>query len=313
MRNGRIGTGRGLSRAAPRFSGFSSLLSLSLSLFLGLSCSSAPKQPAETHSLREMGESRLELANQEMDRGNYGTAMTMFDDAWRIAVSSDDPSLRIRTALFRGNVYFTLGREEEAYAIWKSALEEAGGAGELRAVCLVYLARADLLSAVRAAAGDAASAPDRGAVALRVRQETEKAVGAIKDQLYTAFAWMVIAMADKELGNYREAEAAARRALSIHEKARNLEQAAFDWYFIASVRSVAGNYAGAVQALTEAIGFDRRAENSYGLATDWRALGDVHKKAGESAASEAAYRRSAEIFRSMEPEDAMADPENRPR
>jgi tetratricopeptide (TPR) repeat protein len=238
--------------------------------------------------------------------------MTMFDDAWRIAISSDDPSLRIRTALFRGNACFTLGREEEARAIWKDALEEAGGAGELHAVCLVYIARADLLSAVRASAGGA-PAPDHRAAALRVRQEVEKAVGAIKDQLYTAFAWMVIAMADKELGNYRDAEASARRALSIHEKARNLEQTAFDWYFIASVRSVAGDYAGAVQALTEAIGFDRRAENSYGLATDWRALGDVHKKAGETAASEAAYRRSGEIFRSMEPEDAMTDPENRPR
>jgi hypothetical protein len=71
MRNGRIETGRGASRAAPRFSGFFSLLFLFLSLLPALSCSSAPKRPAETRSLRDMGESRLELANQEMDRGSY--------------------------------------------------------------------------------------------------------------------------------------------------------------------------------------------------------------------------------------------------
>jgi tetratricopeptide (TPR) repeat protein len=311
MRNGRIGTGKGI-RAKSLFSGFFALLSLSFSLLVS-ACSSVPKNPAELRSLRNMGESRLEIANQEMDRGNYAAAVAMLEDAWRIAVSSDDPSLRIRTALSRGSAYFALGRREEAYAVWHGALAESEGAGELHAVCLVYIARADLLS-LRAVAGNAApgeASPDRKAAALRVRQDAGKAVESIKDPFYTAFTWMVISMADKELGNYREAEASARRALSIHEKTRSLVQAAFDWYFIASIRSVAGDYAGAVQALTEAIGFDRRAENGYGLAMDWRALGDVHKKAGDAAASEAACRRSEDIFRSLEAEGRAADSENR--
>lgn len=295
MRNG--GTGKRVFQAQ----------SLFLLLLLVFACSSAPQRPVELRSLRDLGESQMELANQEMDRNNHDAALAMIEDTWRIAVSSDDPSLRIRTALSLGNVYFALGREEDAGAVWKNALAEAEGTGELHAVCLVYIARADLLSAVRAAASGTASAADLETTARRVRLETVRAVGIIKDRLYTAFAWMVISMADKELGSYREAEDAARRALSIHEKSRYLEQAAFDWYFIASIRSVAGNYEGAAQALTEAIKFDRRAENTYGLATDWRALGEVYKKAGQPAASEAARRRSADIFRSMEENGAAAE------
>jgi tetratricopeptide (TPR) repeat protein len=325
MRNGRTGTGKRIFQGRPLFFRpvvrFLRLSPLSCLFFLILACSSAPQRPVEMRSLRNLGESQLDIANQEMDRSNYDDALVILEDTWRIAVSSDDPSLRIRTALSMGNAFFSLGRREEAYAVWRDALEEArilegaGGGGELHAVCLVFIARADLLSAIRAAAGDAdystEGAPDPGTTARQVRLEVAKAIGVIKDRLYTAFAWMVISMADKELGSYKEAEDAARRALSIHEKARYLEQAAFDWYFIASIRSVAGNYGEAVQALTEAIKFDRRAENTYGLATDWRALAGVYKKAGQTGASEAAYRRSADIFRSMGAEDRVADPENR--
>jgi tetratricopeptide (TPR) repeat protein len=74
---------------------------------------------------------------------------------------------------------------------------------------------------------------------------------------------------------------------------------------------VAGHYPAALAALESAIALDRRAENSWGLATDWRALGDVHKKAGNAAASEAAYRRAAEIFRSLGMADAAKEAESR--
>ncbi|MDR1900193.1 MAG: hypothetical protein LBQ55_09310 [Treponema sp.] len=273
-------------------------------LFLMFACSTAPERPVEVRSLRKLGESQLELANQEMDRSNFDAALIMLEDTWRVAVSSDDPSLRIRTALSLGNAHFSLGQKEEAYAVWKNALQEAEDIRELRAVCVVYIARADLLSAREAAAaGDAADVKN---TAQRVRTEVVEVIGFIKDRLYTAFAWTVIAMADKELGYYAEAEAFARRALSIREKARYLEQAAFNWYLIASIRSVAGDYAGAVQALFQAIGFDRRAENTYGLGADWRALGDVYKKAGQADASEAAYRRSADIFRALRMESETA-------
>jgi tetratricopeptide (TPR) repeat protein len=124
-------------------------------------------------------------------------------------------------------------------------------------------------------------------------------MAAVKDRSYIAFAWLVIGLAEKELGRYAEAESAVKKGLDIHEKDLYLEQAAYDWYLIASFRSLSGNYNGARQALESAMVLDRRVENSYGLATDWRALGDVFKKAGSPAESRQAYLRSAEIFRSL--------------
>jgi tetratricopeptide (TPR) repeat protein len=118
-------------------------------------------------------------------------------------------------------------------------------------------------------------------------------------RVYTALAWTVIGLAEKECRRYAEAEKALKNSLKIHEEERYLEQAAYDWYLIASVRSMAGNYAGAQAALREALGYDRRAENSHGLGMDWLAIGGVYAKTGEASLSAAAYRRAAEIFRSV--------------
>jgi tetratricopeptide (TPR) repeat protein len=69
---------------------------------------------------------------------------------------------------------------------------------------------------------------------------------------------------------------------------------------------VAGYYAEAQAALREALGYDRRAENSHGLGTDWLAIGDIYARTGEAALSAAAYRRAADIFRSIDyEEDAL--------
>ena len=47
----------------------------------------------------------------------------------------------------------------------------------------------------------------------------------------------------------KEAEAAVKKALDIHQKESYLGEAAYDWYLIASVRSTAGNYDAALEAL----------------------------------------------------------------
>ncbi|MDR2370072.1 MAG: hypothetical protein LBD71_01215 [Treponema sp.] len=258
------------------------------------SCSSAPRRPLEVDNVRSLAESQLELANQELDHGNYGGALEMLDDARRYAVNTDNPSLRIRTNLSRGNAFFYLGRTEEAFALWAETRDEAEEENneELLAVCRMHIARGRLLAAL-AAGGDAVSA------ALSARDEAAGAMASIKDRMYTAFGWLVIALAERELKNFRESEEAVKKALSIHEKSRYLEQTAYDWYLIASIRSTGGMYAAAEEAVTEAIGFDRRAENSRGLAADWRALGDIRKKAGNSSGAQTAYKRSAEIYRSL--------------
>ncbi|GHU87200.1 hypothetical protein FACS189476_02210 [Spirochaetia bacterium] len=251
-------------------------------------CSSAPKRPPEVFLQRTAGERQLELANREADRGNFEMALELLEEARRIAVSIDDPSLRIRTGLSRGNILFSLGRRDEAAAAWDASLAEAETLKhqELAAICRIYRARGRLL-------GESGTADE-------VKAELNRELGFIKtDQLSLALGWTVMGLAEKESRRFTEAEAAVKKALAIHEKDNYLEQAAYDWYLIASIRSVAGKYDSAREALEQAITLDRRAENSWGLATDWRALAEVYRKAGKNAEAEAAAKHSAEIFKSL--------------
>ena len=261
-------------------------------------CSSAPKNQGEIYDLRRRAESRLDQGNKQADQGNLETALVFLDEAFQFAILADDPSLRVRANLSRSNVLFSLENRDEAVRGWYEALGEAERMRnqELIAISRIHINRGRLLSA------------DGKAEAQSIRDEVSRDLALIKsDQLYIAFAWMVVGLAEKELGQYAQAETTMRRSLNIHERAQNFELAAYDWFLIASFRSLSGNYGGARQALETAINYDRRVENSWGLANDWRALGDVHKKAGDSEASRAAYTRAAEIFRALNHEAAAMD------
>jgi tetratricopeptide (TPR) repeat protein len=278
---------------------------------LAVSCSTASKKPAEVFTQRTAGERQLELANREADRGNFQAALDLLDEARRIAVITDDPSLRIRTSLSRGNILFSLGRRGEASGAWDAALKEAESLAnrELAAICRIYSARGQLLAAVAdSAAGGGGGPGARGNNAAQtvaaVKTEVNRELVFIKtDQLSQALGWTVLGLAEKESRRFTEAEAAVKKALDTHEKGRYLEQAAYDWYLIASIRSVAGRYDNAREAMEQAIALDRRAENSWGLATDWRALAEIYRKAGKAAEAETAAARSVEIFKSLGIED----------
>jgi tetratricopeptide (TPR) repeat protein len=266
----------------------------------------------EVFTTRNNAVTQLEQANKEADRGNYSLALVLAEEARRMAVSVDDPSLRIRTGLSVGNSLFFLGRREEAAAVWQAALNEAtaGGDAELAAISRIYQERGTLLSLLARTSGDgdpAAGTDGRAGTGgtrdvtgiAEIRSRVQADLGAVKaDRLSAALGWIVIGLAEKESGRYREAEDALKKAMAIHEGERYSEQAAYDWYLIASVFSVSGRYEDAISALNEALKFDRRAENVYGLGKDWLAIGDVYAKAGKQDQSLAAYQRAAEIFRS---------------
>jgi len=260
---------------------------LSVICYLFCSCSSAPKNTGDIYETRKDAETQLELGNAQADRGNYATALVFLNEARRLAVITDNSSLLVRSGISRGNALFALGSADEAFESWNKALEEANLAGnkELAALCRINIARGKLFSSGSAQA---------------IRDDVSLEMASIKaDELYTAFAWTVIGLAEKEMGRYAPAEEAVKRALAIHEKNRNLELAAYDWFMIASFRSLSGNSGGAIKALESAIEYDRRTENSWGLANDWQALGDVYKKAGNTDAARAAYLRAANIFRAL--------------
>ena len=255
--------------------------------YLFFSCSSAPKNTGDIYDMRKDAETQLEMGNSQADRGNYATALVFINEARRLALITDNSSLLIRSGLSQGNVLFAMGNAEGASEAWNKSLDEAvfTGNNALAAVCRVHIARGKLIS--------------QGA-AQSVRDDVNRELALIKsDEVYIAFAWTVIGLAEKELGRYTAAEDAVRRALAIHEKARSLELAAYDWFMIASFRSLSGNSSGALKALESAIEYDRRTENSWGLANDWQALGDVQKKAGNLDAARAAYLRAANIFRAL--------------
>ena len=258
-------------------------------------CSSAPKKPAEIFTDRIMAANQLNLANQTMTQGRYEDALLILEEARRLAVSCDDPQLRIRTSISRGNILFALGRETEAFGEWGSAAAEGDSAGEgvLAALARIYSIRAELVL-LSSGAGTAVQTAEE----LKTRLSREMAI-VKSDPLAAAAGYVSLGLAEKHLGRWAEAESALRNAIGIHDKNSCLEDAAYDWYLIASVRSVAGNYNSALDALWAAVVFDRRAENGFGLASSWQAMGEVYQKAGRIQESGNAYRRAAEIYRAV--------------
>jgi len=276
-------------------------------LFVFAACSSQPKNPGDIYTLRAQAEKDLDLANKDAARGNYETALLLLNECKRKAVLTDDSGLLIRGGLSRGNVLFSLGRDNEAFAEWDNSVKESQRNGdiELLAVSKIHYARGKLLSKGEPYGAGAGSAKD-------VLDEVNRESGNIKkDQIYVAFSWYVKGLALRELGFYREAEDAVNRSLAIHEKGRHLEDASFDLYLIASIRSLSGNTKGALAALEAALAIDRRIENSWGIAADWRAMGDVYKKSGKNPEAADAYLRAKSIYEALGNEKEAAEMKKR--
>ena len=256
-------------------------------LLLSVSCSSL-KDTGDIVDIRLLTEKELDLGNKEAGRGKFDTALYLLQECKRRAILVDDASLMIRSSLSLGNVLFSLGRTDEAFAEWENAVSMAEKINntELLSISRIFLARGNLISK---------RMPSQAVL----DAVTREAVNIKSDRLYIAFSWQVRALAQSDLRLYREAEDSAGRSLAIHVRETYLENASYDWYLIASIRSLAGNTAGAIQALENSIMYDRRVENSWGLASAWRATGDVHNKAGNNAEAREAYLRSKAIFHAM--------------
>ncbi|MDR0410820.1 MAG: hypothetical protein LBH75_02460 [Treponema sp.] len=252
------------------------------------SCSSAPRRPPQIITTRQMAEEQLLLVNTAADQGDLEKARILLVEARRLAVSADDPSLRVRTKLAEGNILAALGYGEEGEAAWNEARTEAEASAqtELAAQTRIYLARNALIT--------------KKTAPVEVKASVSREITFIKnDRLAIAFGWTVIGLAEKEIGDFSAAEVAFKKALDIHAKDNYLEQAAYSWYLIASTRSLSGSHDSAIAALETALEFDRRAENAFGLASDWRLIGNIHQKFGRNVEAAAAFARSDEIFASL--------------
>ena len=262
-------------------------------------CSSAPKKATEIFTDRNSAINQLNLANQTANHGRYEDALFILEGARRLAVSADDPSLRVRTAISRGNFLFALGRRGEAFGEWEAAAAEADSSSEK---ALAALARICIIRGKIVQLADEAGGTDAAVEELKAQLNQEMTV-VRSDPFSTAAGNITLGLAEKQMGRWAEAESAVRRALVFHERELILEEAAYDWFVIGSIRSMAGNYDSALEALRSAIRFDRRAENGFGLASSWQATGDVLKKAGRDEESLTAWLRAAEIYRAIGMDD----------
>jgi len=256
-------------------------------------CSSAPKKATQIFTDRNTAIKQLDLANYTANRGRYEDALVNLEGARKLAVSADDPPLRIKTAISRGNFLFALGRNTEAFAEWKNAADEGDASGEpvLAALARIYSIRAQIVLL---------DTEQGTATAQDLKDQLSREMAAVKsDANATAVGNVTLGFAEKQMGSWAEAESAVRKALSYHDDGLFLEEAAYDWFLIASIRSMAGNYDTSLEALNMAIRFDRRAENGFGLASSWQAMGDVLSKAGRSGEASAAWRRASEIYRAI--------------
>jgi len=263
-------------------------------LFVFSGCSSAPRQTGEVFTDRNIAADLLNFANQTAIHGRYEDALVILDSAQRLAISTDDPSLRVSTSTSRGNFLFYLGRHEEAFAEWENASIEGDVSGEvsLAALARIYSIRARIMLF-------AAELTPNAVVEELIAQLNREMVLVRADAISVAAGFITLGLAERQLGRWTEAERELRRALDIHTRNNNLEEAAYCWFLIASVRSLAGNYEASLEALRTAIRFDRRAENGFGLASSWQAMGDVYQKAGRIEESRTAQRRAAEIYRAI--------------
>lgn len=258
-------------------------------LLIAAGCSSLSKKgPPEIRTERAMAGTHLDAANKQSDRGNYTRALQMLEEGRRIAVAVDDPELLVQTSLSYGNIYYALGKENEAQVFWNDALRVAEEAKNIKltAMCEIYMARYTILNN-----------PQNSAVANDVKNKIQNALAVLeKNSLDEAAALTVAALAEKELRNWAASEAALKKAVRIHTKTNSLELAAYDWYLLASVYSTQNIWDRAIDAMQTAIALDRRAENSHGLGSDYLALGDIYKKAKDAANADAMYKRSLAIF-----------------
>ena len=267
--------------------------SIVFSIVVFSGCSSAPKKATEIFTERNTATKQLDFANYTANRGRYEDALVNLEGARKLAVSADDPPLRLKTSISRGNFLFALGRNTEAFAEWESASDEGDASGEpvLAALARIYSIRAKIMLL---------DTETGTANAQELKEQLNREMTTVKsDGNATAVGNIALGLAEKQLGRWADAESAVKKALSYHEGGLFLEDAAYDWFLIASIRSMAGNYNTSLEALEMAIRFDRRAENGFGLASNWQAKGDVLKKAGRDGEAQAAWQRAADIYRAI--------------
>lgn len=258
-----------------------------------LSCSSAPKTPAENRTVRNEAGRLVQLGTKALREGQIAAARGYYEEAYRLFTSVDDPEGRIRALDGLGRVY----PDKNEY--WDRALTIAQFSGDPELIALALLLRAErqLLSQESSLAeipqeGENLATELRNCINLLQRRPMDKARAL---RLYGALL--------RSTGQYDEALKAFNEAASIDQKEKAYIELASDNYLIASVYSKKGIYNKAQEYLFIALSYDKRAENSAGIGNTYYALGLVSEKAGNIEAARTYYEWARAVYEAIKMQD----------
>jgi tetratricopeptide (TPR) repeat protein len=269
-------------------------------------CSSSPKRSMQVSTVYSSASEMIESANGAILTGDYDKAGFFLSAAENQAMSIDNYDLLCAAALARCSLELSKNPPEvesaRRYVDYARSIVN-NSSNPKKQAALVTLSQVR----VNAAQAGIEQTSDIKTSALFAELDSIK-----KDLKGDAYYESQIIQVEGDLykldKNYSQADKSYSAAAKAFTDNRYLSEIGICWYKAAQARSLAGNKDGALQAMEEAIFYDRAAENSLALGSDYYAVGLILLKgnpaAGEKERARQAFSHSAEIYASVNAEEA---------
>lgn len=249
-------------------------------LLLLSACSSAPKTPPQSLTVRKEADGFILLGTKMLREGQSDAAREYYTEAYRMYTLVDEPEGRIRALEGLGRVQFT------DFDAWEKATQIAEDSGDETLIALTSLLEAEELLIY----GDTDSREQALAI-------LDRAIANLENRPFDkARALRLFGSLLKQGQRYDEAVSNLQKAIDMDTKNRSYIDLASDYYLLASVYSKKGEYTEALTYLANAVEYDRRAENGSGLGSDYMALGIVYEKSGNKNKARISYQKALDIF-----------------
>jgi tetratricopeptide (TPR) repeat protein len=262
-----------------------------LAAFALSACSSAPKPVAEVVARKNQAAEYSKLGDGFLAKRDYASALRFYEESLRENRAVDNTGGVVISMNSIGRVYLAAGRQDDAEATFREALDYAG---PLRDPSFRALSLANLGEALYARGEeDAALDAFQEAVPLAARDERTLAV-LLHDR--------AVVYRDRE--EWDAAEADLRRAAGINQRLKRLAEYGANLFLLGNIAHKRGNSQAAVDLLRQALEADRKAENSAGIAADLEALAVLSRGQGAREDAFHYFRRAFDVFVSLDSAEA---------
>ena len=256
-------------------------------LLILASCSSAPKPTAEVVARKNQAAEYSKLGDDFMAKRDYASALRFYEESLRENRAVDNGGGAVVSLNSIGRVYLAAGKQTEAEATFREALDyaEALNSPSLRALSLANLGEALYARGMR----EGALILFQEGLPLAARDERTLAV-ILHDR--------AVIYRDQE--RWEEAETDLRRAAGINQRLKRLSEYGANLYMLGNIASKRGNLRSAQDFVRQALAADKTAENSSGIAADLEALAALAIKTENPEDAFNYYRRAFDVFVSMD-------------